>query len=67
MALIAQTKTKGDLKTKVGEPVGNWLIETSMFGPEIGPGKTVVCTNHPKRSWFAQVEIDADLRIRKVS
>lgn len=67
MSLIARTKTKKDLKSKVGEPANKWLTETSMFGEEIKPGAKVVATNHPKRSWFAQVWIDTDLTIKKVA
>ncbi len=66
MTMIAHTKTKKELKTKVGEPACDWLEETSLFGCELGPNKVVVCTNHPKRSWFAQVELDDDENIAKV-
>ena len=66
MALIAHTKTKAELKAKVGEPAQMWLEETSLFGAEMVPGGSVVATNHPKRSWFAKVTLDSDGKIAKV-
>ena len=66
MTMIAHTKTKKELKTKIGEAVDVVLEETSFFGREAKAGATVVCTNHPKRSWFAQVTLDENRRITAV-
>lgn len=67
MALIARTGTKKELRTKVGQPAADWMTETTMFEPEMAPGRTVVCTNHPRRSWFAQVQIGPNGEIAKVT
>ena len=38
-----------------------WIEDPSFFNPrcfysdDIPPGRTEVVTNHPKRSWFAQI------------
>ncbi len=37
------------------------FVETSMFGDEYkGAGTYPVCMDHPKRTKFAQVTVDAD-------
>ena len=38
----------------------------NVNGEDKMPGDSVYCTNHPKRSWFAQITIQPDntLRIR---
>ena len=61
--------TKKALKTKVGLPATDWLQETSIFGPEIKPGKSlaVVGPGPYERKWYATVQIGDDGRIVKVS
>lgn len=44
--------------------------ETSFFGPEYKPGVPAsycVCMDHPKRSKFANITVDADGFITKVA
>ena len=55
--------TKKELKQKLQEtPERISFEDPSIFAPkflraeEIPAGFKCVCTNHPKRSWFAQVE-----------
>jgi len=42
-------------------PASVWIEDPSIFNPRsfsaasIPPGRTEVVTNHPKRSWFAQI------------
>jgi len=51
--LIFYYKTKKELKEAVGT---NLLYsETSIFGEEYKPNGVNTGTNHPKRSWFANV------------
>ena len=61
--------TKKVLKTKVGEIASAWLQETSMFGPEIKPGASLVVVGPGpyERKWYATVVVGADGRIVKVS
>ena len=60
--------TKKALKAgAIGKHVYDVAFETSLFGPEAKPGSKVVCTNHPKRSWFAELALDADCKVLKVS
>ena len=61
-----ELKSVIDLHARQGSklPASAVLEETSMFGPEIKPERGIpVCLNHPKRTCFAQVDIDADLNI----
>jgi hypothetical protein len=63
--------TKKSLKQELADhkaageplPAGDILLETSMFGPEIKPGVVTACLDHPKRSCFANITLDADLNI----
>jgi hypothetical protein len=68
MTMIAtpEVPTKKVLKTKVGEDARFLFEETSMFGAELVPKASVTVTNHPKRSWFARVTVDADYKITRV-
>jgi hypothetical protein len=60
--LVARAKTEGKFL-----PAGRVLMETSMFGAEIKPNTMVaVCLNHPKRTTFAQVVLDAHENIVQV-
>lgn len=62
-ARLAECKTKGE-----DLPARRVLEETSMFGPEIKPNTVVVaCLDHPKRTRFAQVKLDADENIVAVA
>ena len=67
--LITHRKwTKKELKTRVKDggplPAESVLQETSMFGREIRPNTVVVaCLNHPQRTTFAKIKIDADENI----
>lgn len=54
--------TKKALREAVAkEPARVWIEDPSIFAPrsfsaaEIGLGLCEVVTNHPKRSWFAQI------------
>jgi len=51
--LIFHYKTKKELKENVGKPLR--FTETSIFGAEYNPDGVNTGTNHPKRSWFANV------------
>lgn len=65
--LVAPYKTKKMLK----ESVGRYLIyeETSIFGREYRPDSvlTVVGPGAYERKWYAQVTVDADGIITKVT
>ena len=67
--VVSPTKypTKKALKAAVeAAPQRVWIEDPSIFSPrlfsadEIPPGCTEVVTNHPKRSWFAQIGCKAD-------
>lgn len=51
--LVLHYLTKKDLKNSVGQPLR--FSETSMFGAEYNENAVVTGTNHPKRSWYANV------------
>jgi hypothetical protein len=66
--IILHYRHKKDLKNSIGKRLK--YTETSMFGYELDPENGqyhTVGTNHPKRSWFAQVTVDDQFRIVKVS
>lgn len=60
-------KTKAQLKAAKGEVFR--FTETSMFGYEYRPNSvlTVVGPSPYERKWYAQVTVDGDGRITKVS
>lgn len=69
MMITHRPWTKKELKERIKElaakgevlPAHRVLAETSMFGPELKPNtQPAVCLNHPKRTTFAQVKIDAN-------
>lgn len=65
-------KSKAALKLalKEGKEVyaGRHLIETSVFGSEYkGAGTYCVCLDHPKRSKFANITVNDDGRVVKVT
>jgi len=53
--------TKKALKTAVQEGENVFIIDPSFFAPReffasnLNEGEEIVATNHPKRSWFAQI------------
>lgn len=56
-------KTKSELKRKLSDTAPDISFEDpSIFAPrffwaqDMEPGTSLICTNHPKRSWFAKVE-----------
>lgn len=52
-----------------GEPVyaEDHFVETSFFGPEYkGAGTYCVCMDHPKRTKFANITVNADGHITGV-
>jgi hypothetical protein len=68
-------KSKKELKdalaaaTRKGEVLEfmDYAEETSIFGPEYkGAGKYAVCMDHPKRTKFANITVNADGFITKV-
>lgn len=61
--LVLKYLTKKSLKASIGEPL--YYSETSLFGPEYTTNGDVWGTNHPKRSWFAQITMKNGL-IHKV-
>ena len=67
--IILHYATKKSLKesAKAGERVN--YTETSIFGNEVIPNGTAkVCgTNHPKRSWFAEIVVNEDLTFRVIA
>ena len=69
MPTVYNCKTKKDLKTHIGQPASSVLVETSLFGKEILPGKklAVVGPSAYERKWFATVTIDAQGNIAKVA
>ena len=54
--LIFHYKTKKSLKESVGKTLR--YTETSLFGRELNWPGSALGTNHPKRSWFAEVTVD---------
>lgn len=59
--------TKKRFKEMIAQSPGSvWIEDPSIFNPwtktavDIVRGEEVVVTNHPKRSWFAQVGRKAD-------
>lgn len=57
-------KTKKELKENIGKPL--MYSETSFFGPEYKEDGVLTGTNHPKRSWFANVTMKGG-KIAKVN
>lgn len=57
--LIFHYKTKKELKGRIGKYLK--FTETSFFGEEYKSNGVVTGTNHPKRSWFANVTMENDL------
>ena len=68
MMSVYGCRTKKDLRSKVGGLASSYLMETSMFGPELRDnGKFAVVGPGPyERKWYAQMTV-ADRRIVKVS
>ncbi len=60
--LIFHYKTKKELKAQIGKPLD--YSETSFFGPEFKADGVVTGTNHPKRSWFANVTMKEGLILK---
>ena len=64
--IITGVTSKGELKrlaTQGEAALANvWIEDPSIFNPrsfgatEMAVGQREVVTNHPKRSWFAQIE-----------
>ena len=72
MMLFRGFKSKKELKEKIsnGEKIhfADHHEETSIFGNEYkGAGTYCVCMDHPKRYKFANITVDADGFITKVS
>jgi len=62
MTCIVDYKTKKAFREAVmADPGKVWIDDPSIFRPwtkaavDLESGEEVVVTNHPKRSWFAQV------------
>ena len=67
---ITGFKTKKALKeaVKLGPVSGRCLIETSIFGSEKKAGRHAIVGPSPiLRNWWAEIELDANLDIVKVS
>lgn len=60
------TKTKKDLKAKVGFRASDVLMETSLYGPEIVEnGKLCVVGPGPyERKWYAEITIKDGLIVK---
>ncbi len=63
MTCIVQFSKKSDLINAIkADPKKVTIEDPSIFNPrlftaaEIQPGETIYVTNHPKRSWFAQIK-----------
>lgn len=65
MTHIADFPTKKAFKEAVEDTDGDvWVDDPSIFSPVSGfvkdvvtEGRAIVVTNHPKRSWFAEVKL----------
>lgn len=62
--LTAHYPTKKALKATVGQRLR--FTETAIVGSEFKPDGKVLVTNHPKRSWYAEVTMEGGL-IKKVA
>lgn len=58
----ADIKTKRALRDAINRGANVWLFDPAIVNPMSGDYRTilaargeVVCTNHPKRSWFARI------------
>ena len=62
MTCIVNFKTKKALKEAVEDKQEFWIEDPSFVNPrmfmakELKNGEVIVVTNHPKRSWFAQIK-----------
>ena len=56
--------SKKALKEAVGQRLR--FTKTSIFGNEFKPDGKLLGTNHPKRSWYAEVTMEGGL-IKKVT
>ena len=59
MTMIFDYATKKELKENIGKPLR--YEETSIFGEEYKSNGTLIGTNHPRRSWFANVTMENDI------
>lgn len=57
-------KSKKEMKENIGKSLK--YQETSFFGNEVFPNKPFVGTNHPKRSFFAEIVVNENYEIVKV-
>lgn len=61
MTCIVSFRTKKSLKEAVRSGIPVIIRDPSIFNPRSFPildlkeGETVIVTNHPRRSWFAQI------------
>lgn len=70
MTHIVDFPTKKSFKAAVANGEDPWLSDPSIFDPCSGrvsevvrtPADHVTVTNHPKRSWFASVEMNTKTR-----
>ena len=67
MTCIVSSPTKKAFREAIKDNAGEiWIEDPSIFRPrtfyasQLRPGEEVFVTNHPKRSWFAQVGRKAD-------
>ena len=63
--IVLGYKTKKDLKEAVAILKDVVITDPSIFNPYTGSAKarintkgSIVVTNHPKRSWFAKIELN---------
>ena len=59
MTMLFDYATKKELKENIGKPLR--YEETSIFGEEYKSNGTLTGTNHPRRSWFANVTMENDI------
>ncbi len=59
--IVDRFKTKKALKEAVERGEHFWIFDPSIVAPrsfssiQLKEGEEIVATNHPKRSWFAQI------------
>ena len=62
-------RTKKALREAVSANVNIFFEDPSLFGAasihlhDLQRGQSIICTNHPKRSWFAKVKRLPDGRL----
>ena len=71
MTCIVNFKTKKELKEAVNKRKIFYIEDPSFFNPrtfttkDMKHGEVICVTNHPKRSWFAQLKkVGGDISVR---